>query len=108
MRMAASGGGDENWAELDVGADFQVVVEQLATAEIELPEVGIDLPDARGLSSGVEGELVWEAAKVAVVRELAEGEAARVSPEWQVFVLDDCAADVTPLVSALRGKGDQA
>ena len=103
MRMAGSSAADEKWAGLDVGAGFEVLVEQLADAEVALPEVGIDLPDGRDLSSGVEGELVWEAVKVAVVRELGDGDAARVSPEWQVFSLAQCAADVAPLVSALRG-----
>ncbi len=103
MRMAASADVHEMWAGLGVGAGFEVIVEQLAAADVELPEVGLDLPDPRGLSSGIEGELVWEAAKVAVVRELGD-DAARVSPDWQVFVLAQCAADVTPLVSALRGR----
>ncbi len=105
MRRVGSADVHEEWAGLDVGAGFEAIVQQLASADVELPEVGLDLPDPRGLSSGVEGELVWENAKVAVVRSLAEGDAERIAPDWRVFELEQCAADSTPLVSALRGQG---
>jgi DEAD/DEAH box helicase domain-containing protein len=103
LRMASSKNLDEAWAVLDVGPDFLPICEQLAAAQVDLPEVGFDLPDARGLSSGVEGELVWESLRVAVVRELSESMKAQIAPDWTVFELVACAADTTPLVRALRG-----
>jgi DEAD/DEAH box helicase domain-containing protein len=103
MRMAASTNLDEAWSALDVGPDFKIIIEQLAEAEVELPEVGLDLPDARGLSFGVEGELVWESLRIAVVREFDEVAQRGVAPGWKLFGLVQCAVDVTPLVSALRG-----
>jgi DEAD/DEAH box helicase domain-containing protein len=103
MRKGSSSSLDEAWSALDVGPGFHVIIERLAEAHVELPEVGLDLPDPRGLSSGVEGELVWESLRTAVVRELAEGARSRVAPNWKVFELAQCVADVAPLVSALRG-----
>ena len=103
LRMMGASAAGETWAGLDVGSEFQALVEQLAAASLERPEVGLDLPDVRGLSSGIEGELVWENDRVAVVRELDESEAARIAPDWKIFTLAQCVADATPLVSALRG-----
>jgi DEAD/DEAH box helicase domain-containing protein len=108
MRMASSKNLSEAWEALDVGAGFESVIERLAEAQVELPEVGMDLPDVRGLSSGIEGELVWESLRVAVVRDLDEGSQTRIAPGWAVFKLVECAADAAPLIIAVRGapKGD--
>jgi DEAD/DEAH box helicase domain-containing protein len=103
LRAVRSRGLAEGWTVLDVSPGFEAVIEHLALADAPLPEVGLDLPDARGLSSGIEGELVWETQRVAVVRDLTEAEASRVAPGWKVFVLATCTADATPLVNALRG-----
>lgn len=103
LRAAGPVAAGEAWDGLDVGPDFQGLVVQLVAAGVARPEVGLDLPDARDLSSGIEGELVWESDRIAVVRELDGGEAARISPDWKVFTLAQCAVDATPLVSALGG-----
>ena len=90
-------------------AGFEVLVERApADAHIELPEVGLDLPDPRGLSSGIEGELVWESLRTAVVREIPEASRSRVAADWRVFELGQCVADMTPLISALRGAAQGA
>jgi hypothetical protein len=102
MRMAASNSSDEAWSALDVGLGFEAIVKQLADAEVATPEVGLDLPDKRGLSSGVEGELVWEDRRVAVVRDLDDKTRSRIASDWTVFSLAQL-ADITPLVTALRG-----
>jgi DEAD/DEAH box helicase domain-containing protein len=103
LRRAAASNLGEAWVELDVGADFSAILGKLAEARVPLPTVGVDLPDAGGLSSGVEGELVWESQRVAVVRELREADARRIAGEWKVFSLESCLADVGPLVAALQG-----
>jgi hypothetical protein len=103
LRTASSTTLDARWSALDVGPGFEALVEGLANTNVELPEVGMDLPDARGLSSGVEGELVWEPRRVAVVRTLNDNQRVRIAPEWSVFELASCAADITPLLSALQG-----
>jgi hypothetical protein len=108
MRRASSSDLDEAWSALDVGAGFEAVVEALADAQVELPEVGLDLPDPRGLSSGIEGELVWESLRTAVVREIPNGARSRVAADWRVFELGQCVADITPLISALRGAAQGA
>jgi hypothetical protein len=69
--------------------------------------VGIDLPDRLGHTSGLEGELVWEALGIAVVesednaeRPLAEG--------WTVFEQADLLTDIEPLIVALgAAEGDR-
>lgn len=105
--LAVTGGWD---SALDVGSGFEDIVRQLAEAGVPRPEVGLDLPNRRGLSSGIEGELVWEAPRIAVVRELGDGDRNQIAEDWRIFVLVEVVADMTPLVNALRpgAQGDKA
>lgn len=99
-RGAVAGEADEGgWSMNDIASDFASVADALYRSAVRPPEVGLDLPDARGLSSGIEGELVWEAERIAVVRVLPQ--AHRIDPTWRVFALVDCVADVSPLFAAL-------
>jgi len=91
----------EIWDELDIEPAFAPLVAELAGRTLPLPDVGIDLPDARGHTCGVEGELVWEDRRVAVVESL-DGAERPVAPEWSVFELDALLSDVEPLVAALE------
>jgi DEAD/DEAH box helicase domain-containing protein len=96
----------EAWAELDVDPAFLPIVEALLEQGLPRPEVGLDLLDARGHTCGLEGELVWETEKVAVVESLDPAERP-VAPDWRVFELADLLADIGPLIAALRTAGDR-
>lgn len=90
----------EVWDELDIEPAFTPRVAELAGRAVPLPEVGIDLPDARGHTSGLEGELVWEDLEVAVAESLGDAERP-VAADWSAFELDALLADIEPLVAAL-------
>ena len=102
MRTAAPEGKDEAWLSIDVGPDFASLVDLLAAAGVDLPSVGIDLPDARGLSSGIEGELVWESRRLAVVPDLEPGARGAIASGWTVLTITECGTDAARLIDALR------
>ena len=105
-RESTFGGDDHSdlWDELDADGDYAPIVDALRSAASDLPEVGIDLLDARGHTAGVEGELVWEASKVAVVDSLEDAERP-VDPDWAVFERDMLLQDPEPLIAALAARG---
>ena len=80
---------------------FEPVVQALAGRSVPLPEVGLDLPDSKGHTSGLEGELVWEDEKCAVVESVADAERP-VASDWTVFERAALLTDIEPLVAALH------
>ena len=93
----------DGWDELDVEPEFTAVVEALRRQGLHLPEVGLDLLDARGHTTGLVGELVWDEARVAVVEDRSEAERP-VDPGWRVFEVCELAADASSLVDVLRSR----
>lgn len=90
----------------DVGRAFHSLVDQISAFVIELPEVGIDLPDERGRAGEIQAELAWEERHVAVVDDASrDGAETRVASGWRVFSLAELTASLTPLVEALRERG---
>jgi len=89
------------WLALDIDPDFEPVAVALADRGAPMPQVGIDLPDARGHTSGLEGEFVWEDARVAVVERLDDAERP-VAPGWTVFERAAAMADIEPVIAALN------
>ena len=92
------------WSELGVEAEFEFLLAPLAEQGVDVPEVGVDLPGPRGLTSGVEAEMLWESHKIAVLAEVDAEVTARVDPAWRLFALDALASDPSPLLAALREK----
>ena len=93
------------WAEdLDLPADCRPLATVLSRAGAPAPAQGIELPDTRG-RIWAEAELVFESARVAIVRrpafEHARGEP---SPDWTIIVAD--APDATARVLAALGLTD--
>ena len=109
MRQGITSKLDEQWAALEVGLGVEKLVEALSETGIPLPEVGVDLPNARGLSSGIEGELVWEKQRIAVMRTVESGRD-RIASDWKVFTVDECLVNVMLLVNAFKrnSQGEQA
>jgi hypothetical protein len=103
MRSAATSTIDARWASLDIGVGFAGLIEKLSATRVPLPEVGLDLPDERGLSSGVDGELVWEAARVAVLRKLQDGDKEKVATGWRLYSFEEFETAIASLVTALQG-----
>lgn len=90
----------------EVGGDFRALVDQLVEFVIELPEVGIDLPDERGRAGEVQAELAWEERKLAVLDDGSrDGAEARVASGWRLFSRTELTASLTPLIEALRERG---
>lgn len=99
---------DAAWSTLDVSPAFEPIVQSLAQTGLALPEVGLDLPDAKGYSCGIEGELVWEPERVAVVEARSVTRAKPVAEGWRVFEREELLDGVEPLVEAIRvAKGGQ-
>lgn len=91
------------WPLEDIDPDFKPLVATLAQKGVPIPSIGLDLPDARGFSSGVEGELGWEALRVAVVKTAAPDGSRPVAQDWTLFMLDALLENPEPLVHALQG-----
>jgi len=95
----------EPWTALEVEDAFRPLLEALAPLSLPLPEVGVDLPDDRGHSSGIEGELVWEDLRVAVVEELGEGDLEAVAAGWVLHTLAELLEDIEPLNQSITRAG---
>ena len=90
----------------EVGAAFRSVVDQLAALVVELPDVGIDLPDERGRAGQLQAELAWDDRQVAVLDDASrEGAESRVAAGWRLFSPAELTASITPLLDALRERG---
>lgn len=90
----------------EVSPEFGPLVEQLIVASVELPLVGIDLPDARQRAGEVLAELAWEDARVAVIDDAYRDRAkAGVEEGWLVFSLAELTVSANDLFTALRERG---
>ena len=90
----------------EVGGDFRVLVDQLAAVIVDLPGVGMDLPDERGRAGDLQAELAWDDRKVAVLDDASrDGAESRVAPGWRLFSLAELTVSLTPLLEALRERG---
>ena len=90
----------------EVGGGFRALIDQLAAAVVELPEVGIDLPDERGRAGDLQAELAWDDRQVAVLDDASrDGAESRVAPGWRLFSLAELTTSLTPLLEALRERG---
>ena len=103
LRSVAPSTIDPRWSSLDVGTEFSQLIERLSETAVPLPEVGVDLPNQRNLSSGIEGELVWEAHRIAVVRSLQDGDQEKVATGWHLWSFEEFQSDIASLVIALKG-----
>lgn len=96
---------DASWAAFaDIGEAFVDLARQLMTAAVSEPQVGIDIPDARG-DVWAEAELSWEDQRVALTsRARVEAARGKVANGWRVFVLEDLGDDAAPIQAALAAK----
>ena len=90
----------EVWDGLDIDPEFAFVVDALRQLNVPLPQVGIDLLDARGHTIAVEAELLWEDLKLAVVETMEDAEGPP-APGWTVLTRDALLEDIQPLLDAL-------
>jgi len=96
-----AGSEDDELAALVVEADPAVAPLLFAVAGAPMPEAGFELEaDGRIVATA---ELAWEKRRVAVLlaRE-AEGRPRFEAAGWRVFVADDLAGTVEPLLAALE------
>lgn len=96
------------WASIrdEVAAEFHPLVERLESTQAKQPEVGIELPDARGRAGAVLAELAWEEARVAVLEDgVRAGAEARVAEGWLLFSLGELTNSLAPLLEALAARG---
>jgi DEAD/DEAH box helicase domain-containing protein len=90
----------------EVATEFLPLIEALESTQATLPEVGIELPDARGRAGAVLAELAWEEARVAVLENgVRAGAEARVAEGWLLFSLGELTASLAPLLEALAARG---
>ncbi|NOY93750.1 MAG: DEAD/DEAH box helicase [Deltaproteobacteria bacterium] len=108
LRSGPSDAGDEAWLGLDVSSSFVPVAEALAAEELPLPEAGIDLPDEHDFSCGIEGELVWMDARVAIVESRDKEGASPVADDWLVFEREEVLDDVGDVVAAITRRTEEA
>ena len=96
-------GGD---ADEDIEEEYLPLCQTLAAAGIEEPVIGLEIPDTSDFVWG-EGELVWEARKIAVIDAEVRSEAAgKPAAGWRVFVLEEL-GDPTTLFEALGDGGGE-
>lgn len=107
LRSGPGGAGDEAWLAQDVTSPFVPVVEALAEYALALPEIGMDLPDARGYSCGIEGELVWAAAKVAIAESRDKEGARPLADGWLVFEREEVLDDAEGVAETIRRRCDE-
>ncbi|MDD5306014.1 MAG: DEAD/DEAH box helicase [Deltaproteobacteria bacterium] len=92
------------WSTLNVGRAFVPLCEELQSAGVDKPEVGLDIPNAGG-GVWAEGELVWEDRRIAVTDKARIGDAVgEVALGWKVFAVEDLAS-IDPLLAALKTEG---
>ena len=104
LREAPRDEQEDGWSKVraDVVAELRPLVRSAGISRLPLPEVGVDLPDARGHTSGVQAELAWPAQRVAVVLDEDAEDASRdVASGWTV--LRCSSADLPSLQAALQG-----
>lgn len=100
---------DDRWEE--VRAEITPIFEALvSTLEAHpgcryRPRVGIEITDQRG-HVWEEGELVWEALRVAVIEALPDGTGVTPPADWLVFTRQALESDPGPLLTALTERGD--
>jgi hypothetical protein len=89
-----------------VATEFRPLIDALESTRALLPEVGIELPDARGRAGTVLAELAWEEARVAVLEDgMRAGAEARVAEGWLLLSLGELATSLAPLLEALNARG---
>lgn len=105
VRGALAGDLPGAWASLDLEeCDFLGPV--LAEAGVPIPEIGVDVPDAKGLSSGVVAELLWEDRRVAVIDDDTDSDLLeRAATGWRLLTIESLRADPAPLIAALTETG---
>lgn len=96
---------DGPWADVlrEVAPTFSELVLALMNAGAPVPEVGVDLPDARGRVAGPVAELGWPNSRVAVVAVGEQAACGDVDPTWRIFEGTDDMT-VSELLAALRGE----
>jgi DEAD/DEAH box helicase domain-containing protein len=88
----------------EVLPEFRPLVARLETEGLPSPVVGLDLVDVHGHTVGLQGELAWEARRVAVVTRAGRAELGdAVAPDWKLFDLEDLLDDPEPLTAWLAG-----
>ncbi len=85
-----SGPGEEPWGDLsDVDQKFEELCSALQQEGIGAPEIGVDIPNAKG-GTWAEAELCWEDARIAVTDKGRADEAeGQIDSSWTVLVLED-------------------
>jgi hypothetical protein len=93
----------------EVSIAFRPLVDELAATSVEIPVVGIDLPDARQRAGAILAELAWEDERVAVLDDACRnGAESRVAEGWLLFSLGELTTSPAPLFGALRERGGLA
>ncbi len=101
LHATPSSTGPSEWAQVekqvhDMGL---ALVRRLREAGVPRPEVGVDLPDDHGLTSGAIAELLWTEQRVAVVYGADLEQTREVLPsDWAVHTVEGLLDDVTPLI----------
>src|SRR5690606_30576477 len=94
---------DDGWPSLpDVEEPFRALARRLVDAGAPEPQLGVELPDARG-DTWAEAEMLWEDARVAVTsHEYTRDARRKPDPTWTVLYIEDLADDPTPVLEALK------
>ncbi len=110
LRSAAPGEAPSEWDDVETeaaGPQARALVRSLRTHSVTVPEVGVDLQDVHGHTLGLTAELLWAAAKVAVVFDADLDEAERdVPPGWRLIGLDTAQREPELLVRLLSERRD--
>ena len=101
----AGPGSSGHWQEFDdIDPAFQPVARALMKAGIAEPELGLEIPGAKG-RVWANAELVGEDACVALTsRALVADAVGATHPDWCVLYIDDLGEDAAPVLQALRNR----
>ncbi len=110
MLHAAAGPSEpSDWAQLgeQMLDEGRALVRKMREAGVPVPEVGVDLPDEQGHTSGVTAELLWTDQRVAVVFAADLKEAQELLPDgWTVHTVEGLLDDFAPLIQSLDRQPD--
>jgi DEAD/DEAH box helicase domain-containing protein len=103
ITLLRSGATDGPWRNLDdLDPRYGALAAALQAAGVPPPEIGYDVPDARG-DVWVSAELAWEDARVAITERAVVTRAKGAhSSDWTVLFLDDLAEGPGPALAALH------
>jgi len=89
--------------EAEVLESCRETAQLIRTLGLPVPEVGVDLPDAQGHSSGVTAELMWGDQQIALVFQDDLDEAQREVPSaWRILAIESVSSETDELIAAMN------